>query len=537
MTHPAKSDLEELPAKPGIYFFKNARGATIYIGKARSLADRVKSYFQLSDDPKVRNILAETTRLDYLLTGSEREAAFLENNFIQQTQPKFNLRLKDDKSFPYLRVNIQNPVPGVYFSRKISADGARFFGPFSPAREARKTIQILTKSFRLRTCEEAVYRGRKRPCLEYDLGLCSAPCVGLISARAYQDSVRNAILFLEGRTDELAASLREAMSAAAEAERFEDAARIRDLLRTIAQIRIRPKTISVRRENWDIVGCAQAGRAWAIHVFHMRDGKVRESREFAFEAGSEFSPAEVIGDFLESFYRDHPLPQKILVPFARAESCPSDDPTRPPAGQTGPVLVPRRGRGRTLIELASKNAEILLRRTQTGQAPLEELKSILGFSTLPVRIDGFDVSHTQGLETVASLVTFLNGRPWKDGYRRYRIKTVRGSNDVAALSEAVGRRFTRLLREKRPLPDLVLVDGGKPQLEAARAVLETLGLSSLPLAALAKREEIIYTADRPDGVRLDRTSAALKLIQYIRDEAHRFAVAYHRARRSKRSFA
>jgi len=536
MTHPVKAVLAELPAKPGIYFFKNVRGETIYIGKARSLADRVKSYFQPSDDPKVRNILAETTRLDYLLTGSEREAAFLENNFIQQTQPKFNLRLKDDKSFPYLRINFQDPVPGIYFSRKISSGGDRFFGPFSPAREARKTIQILTKSFRLRTCEETVYRGRKRPCLEYDLGLCSAPCVGLISASAYQVSVRNAILFLEGRTDELAASLREAMAAAADAERFEDAARARDLLRTIAQIRIRPKTISVRRENWDIFGSAQAGPAWAMHVFHMRDGKVRESREFAFETESELSPPEVIGDFLESFYRDHPLPQKILIPFARAESGPSDDPTRPPADRAVPALVPRRGRGRTLIELASKNAEILLRRTQTGQTSLEELKSILGFSMLPIRIDGFDVSHTQGVETVASLVTFLNGRPWKEGYRRYRIKTVRGSNDVAALSEAIGRRFTRLLREKRPLPDLVLVDGGKPQLEAARTVLETMGLAALPLAALAKREEIIYTAARPEGVRLDRTAPALKLLQHIRDEAHRFGVAYHRARRSQRSF-
>jgi excinuclease ABC subunit C len=536
MSHPVKSILSELPAKPGIYFFKNARGETIYIGKARSLADRVKSYFQTSDDPKVRNILAETTRLDYLLTGTEREAAFLENNFIQQTQPKFNLRLKDDKSFPYLRINIQDPVPGIYFSRKISTAGDRFFGPFSPAREARKTIQILTKSFRLRTCEEAAYRGRKRPCLEYDLGQCSGPCVGLISSRDYQVSVRNALLFLEGRTDELTALLREAMAAAAAAERFEEAARTRDLLRTIDQIRIRPKTISVRRENWDIFGSAQAGPAWAIHVFHMRDGKVCESREFAFETDLELPPPKVIGNFIESFYRDHPRPHKILLPFAPAVSRPSDDLPLPPSGPPFPIIVPRRGRGRTLTELASKNAEILLRRSQTGQASLEELKSILGLSALPVRMDGFDVSHTQGLETVASLVTFLNGRPWKDGYRRYRIKTVRGVNDVAALSEVVGRRFSRLLREQKPLPDLVLVDGGKPQFEAARAVLESYERAALPLLALAKREEIIYTADRPDGVRLDRTSAALKLLQHIRDEAHRFAVAYHRARRSKRSF-
>lgn len=537
MTHPLKSVLAELPAKPGIYFFKNARGETIYIGKARSLVDRIKSYFQPSDDPKIRNILAETTRLDYLLTGSEREAAFLENNFVQQTQPKFNLRLKDDKSFPYLRLTIQDSVPGIYFSRKVAADGARYFGPFSPAREARKTIRILTKSFRLRTCEDPVFRKRKRPCLEYDLGLCSAPCTALIPASEYRTAVRNAVLFLEGRTEELAAALGETMERAAGEQRFEDAARARDILRTLEQLRHQPRMISVRLEDQDIIGLAQGGAVRAIHVFHMRGGKVRESRDFSFEEEASAAGGDVLRDFLRTFYRDRPLPEKILVPFLPAEADLLKSELRKIAGRKVALLIPRRDRGRTLLELASKNAEILLRRTLGGQASLEELKAILGLRVLPVRIEGFDVSNTQGLETVASMITFLNGRPWPDGYRRYRIKTVQGANDPAAMSEAIQRRYARILKEERPLPDLVVVDGGKPQLQAAVSVLGRLGLSDLPVASLAKREEIIFTPDRPEGLRLARTSAALKLVQYLRDEAHRFAVTYHRQRRSKRSLA
>ncbi|MBN1938285.1 MAG: excinuclease ABC subunit UvrC [Candidatus Aminicenantes bacterium] len=534
--HLLKETAVTLPDRPGIYFFKNAAGETVYIGKARSLRDRVKSYFQPTDDPKIHNILAETDRIDFLLTGSEREAVFLENNFVQHVQPKFNLRLKDDKSFPYLRVTVQNPFPAVFLVRKAADDGARYFGPFSPAREARKTIQILAKGFRLRTCEDTVFRGRKRPCLEFEMGNCSAPCVGRIDGEPYRASVRDAVLFLEGRTGELAAVLRERMTAASAAERYEDAGRFRDLLRTIEQIRTRPKAISVRNEDLDIVGLAVSGGRRAVQVFQMRGGKVRESMQTILDEDPGRPPAKTVGEFLTRFYSGRPIPGKIIVPVVPSGAGGLQAAWKTCAGQAVSLTVPKKGRNRTLLDWASKNAEILLRRAPGGQSALEDLRAVLGLSILPVRIDGFDVSHTRGLETVASLVTFLNGRPWKDGYRKYIIKGTRGPDDTASLREAVTRRLTRVLREDRPKPDLVFVDGGLPQLSAAMAALAELGLSNLPVAALAKREETLYTAGRPGGLRLERTSPALKLIQHVRDEAHRFAVAFHRSRRTKRSY-
>lgn len=538
MSHPLKPAAAALPDKPGIYFFKNADGEILYIGKARSLAARVKSYFQATDDPKVRNILAETTRLDYILTGSEREAAFLENNFIQQAQPKYNLRLKDDKSFPFLRLTVREPSPGLFLTRKVADDGARYFGPFSPARDARRTIQILTRHFRLRTCEEAVFRGRKRPCLEFELGFCAAPCVGRIDPEAYQTLVRDAVLFLEGRTGELAEIIGQRMRASADDERFEDAARFRDLLRTVKQIRSRPKAISVRLENLDVFGWARTGSILALSVFHMRAGKVRESREFLREADPSQGPDKALSEILADFYIDRPFPDEVIVPIIPAGYAALSKSWSATAGRRVSLLaVPRSGSRRALYDWAVRNAEALLRRAGVEQAALEELRSALDLPAIPVRIDGFDVSHTQGVETVASLVTFLNGRPWKEGYRTYKIRSVGGPDDTAAMSEVIRRRFARLLREQRPLPDFVLVDGGLPQLGAARAGLAALGLVNLPLGALAKREEVLFIPDRPAGIRLETTSSALKLAQYIRDEAHRFAVSFHRRRRMKRSFA
>jgi len=530
-----KAKAAAFPAKAGIYLFKNGRGEIIYIGKARSLAARVRTYFQPTDDLKVRNILAETADIDYLLTGSEREAAFIENNFIQQYQPKFNLRLKDDKSFPYLKVTVKDEVPGVYFSRKAARDGSRYFGPFSPAREARKTIRLLAKNFRLRTCEAGVFRGRRRPCLEYDLKLCSGPCVGLVSQAEYADSVRNAVLFLEGRSEELAGRLDETMRRAAREERFEEAAHWRDVLRTLEHLRVKPGMISVKLEDQDIVGYAQAGPVRAFHAFLMRRGKVREAHEAGWEE-ADSAPAASLRRFLESFYSARAAPGRILVPFPPEGS---EDLSRALAGRAGKKIelaTPVRGRGRALLDLAGRNAEILLRKSLDVEASLGDLKNLLGLSVLPVRIEGFDVSNTSGAETVASLVVFRDGLPDTDEYRKFKIKTVAGPNDVASLAEAVRRRYLRRVEEKAALPDLILVDGGKPQLGAARKVLAELGLAEIPLASLAKREEIIFSSAHPDGLRLDRTAAALRLLQYIRDEAHRFAIAFHRRRRAKRAF-
>jgi len=533
-----KQKLSLLPKKPGIYFFKNAAGEVVYIGKAQRLNERVKSYFMPTDDPKVQNILAETADVDYILTGSEREAAFLENNFIQQHQPKFNLRLKDDKSFPYLKLAIQERFPGIYFSRKVAEEGAKYFGPFSPAHEARKMIHLINKYFRLRNCEESVPGRRKRPCLEYDLKLCSAPCVGLISEEDYRESVGHALLLLQGKTGKLSNILRNKMRTAARESKFEEAAHWRDLLRILENIKVKPKMISVRLENLDIFGYACERLYHAIDVFLMRKGKVLESREFFFEDTEDAAGACVLADFLLSFYQaEKDIPEKILVPFEPLKKRELLQMLSEKVGRKVAVIVPARRPHKDLIDLAARNAETLLEKRVLDLTPLAEIKSILGLKTMPVRIEGFDVSNTGGAESVASLVTFANGRPAKDGYRKFKIKTVEGPNDVASLEEVIRRRYTRLLEEKSPLPDLVFVDGGKPQLGAAEKALRGLGLEDIDLVSLAKKEEILFAPSRPEGLRLDRTSPALRLLQYVRDEAHRFAIKYHRQRRTKRSFA
>jgi len=529
-----KARAAELPAKPGIYFFKNAAGEVVYIGKARSLRDRVRSYFLPNPDFKVRNILRETTDIDFILTGSEKEAAFLENNYVQQHQPRFNLRLKDDKSFPYLKITAAETFPGVYFSRRVEDDGSRYFGPFSPSHRARSSIHLVNKHFLVRGCEEAVFRNRKRPCLEYELKLCSAPCVGAISEADYRENVDNACLFLEGRMPELARTLKQKMQRAAGQEKFEEAARWRDLLRTIEDYRDRPGTISTALEDQDVVGLAREADRAAAYVFFMRKGKIRNSSARLIEARPEVPDADVLGEFLAGFYREREAPLRLLLPL-------------PPAETTGlqallgwakvRVLVPRGGKNRKLVDMAVRNAEAYVRGQTKDFKPLEELQAVLGLSAPPRRIEGFDISNTGGQESVGSLIVFKDGRPDKDGYRKFLVRTIEGPNDVASLGEVISRRYRKAVEKKAPLPDLVMVDGGKPQLGAAVKALAGLGLSGVPLVAIAKKEEILFTREARDGIRLERTSPALKLIQAIRDETHRFAIAFHRGRREKKSFA
>jgi excinuclease ABC subunit C len=528
-----KARAAALPAKPGIYFFKNAAGEVVYIGKARSLRDRVRSYFLANPDFKVRNILRETADIDYILTGSEKEAAFLENNYVQQHQPRFNLRLKDDKSFPYLKVTAGETWPGVYFSRKVEPDGSRYFGPYSPAGRARSSIHLVNKHFGVRGCEDAVFRNRKRPCLEYELKLCSAPCVGCISEADYRESVENACLFLEGRTTELARTLKERMERAAAEEKFEEAARWRDLLRTIEDYRDRPGTISTALEDQDVVGLVRAGGRAALYVFFMRKGKIRNSAAELVEAPAAASEGEVLGSFLAGFYAGRELPPRLLLPVAPART----------AGLQAllgwaevRVLVPRGGKNRKLVEMAGRNAEVFLRKQEAGGRPLEELQAALGLPAPPRVIEGFDISNTGGEESVGSLIVFRDGRPDKDAYRKFLIRTVEGSNDVASLGEVITRRYRKVLDEGAPLPDLVMVDGGKPQLGAAEKALAALGLAHVPLVAIAKKEEILFTPAARGGIRLDRTSGALRLVQAVRDETHRFAISFHRGRREKKSF-
>jgi len=538
MSAALKDRLSRLPDKPGIYFFKNGRKEIIYIGKARSLRDRVRSYFLENADQKVKSILAETAEVDFILTGSEKEAAFLENNYVQRFQPKFNLRLKDDKSFPYLKISLADRFPGVFFSRRVEPDGSRTFGPYAPAQQARRTIRLLNRFFGLRSCEEAVFKNRRRPCLEYDLGCCSAPCVGLIDEKEYVQNTNNALLFLEGRDKELLPILQNKMKEAARKQEFEQAALWRDLIRTLEEQRLKPRFISTGREDKDIVGFNRRGEEAAVHVFLMRKGKVNDSEEFAFRGAQGKKDGLLLARFLKDFYSGgRPLPETVLLPLVPEGLKELERSLSRMRGKRIHLLVPERGGNKSLVDLAVRNAERILAGRDEAHAPpvLDELKSALGLKSVPLRIEGFDVSNTGGTETVGSSVSFLEGQPDKNEYRKYKVRTVQGPNDVAGLKEIVGRRLARLKEEGR-LPDLILVDGGTGQLQAARDALAGLDLAGLPVASLAKKNEIVNSAANREGLALPRTSPALKLLQHIRDEAHRFAVSFHRKRRAVKSF-
>lgn len=536
--------LRALPDKPGIYFFKNAANEVVYIGKAASLRDRVGSYFQADADAKVRAIVAETADLDYLLTGSEVEASFLESNYIRRYQPKYNLRLKDDKSFPYIKVTLGEAFPGVYFSRRVEKDGSRYFGPYAPARRARQAVRMVNRFFGLRSCEEAVFRNRKRPCLEHELGFCSAPCVELMNEAEYAESVRRALLFLEGRKRELLPALRVQMRRAAERQEFELAARWRDFIWAVEELGHRPRFISAGGENKDIVGLSRRGKEAAAHVFIMRQGKVSDSEEARLASSlKKEDDASLLARFLGGFYHSsRPLPDTVLLPFRPRGMASLERRLSRARGRAVRLLVPEKGGNRRLLDLAVRNAEKILSGSAPAPPPaaLIELQEALGLPALPRRIEGFDVSNTGGAEAVGSSVSFQDGEPDKDGYRRYRIQTVQGPNDVAGLKEVVGRRLARLKNEGPRvgwLPDLVLVDGGMGQLQAARRAMGELKLGGVPVASLAKKNEIVYTERFKEGLELPRGSEALKLLQRVRDEAHRFAVSFHRRRRTRASHA
>ncbi len=529
--------IERFPKKPGVYFFKDKDQTVIYIGKARSLKDRVKSYLSPSPDSKVATIQAETEDVDYILTDSEKEAAFLENNFIQHYQPRFNLRLKDDKSFPYLKVSLQDHYPGIYLTRKVEPDGSKYFGPFSPASQARKTIYLVSKYFGIRTCQEKIPSTRKRPCLEYDLRLCSAPCTEYIDERGYRENTAHALLFLEGDVDRLAKISKKKMEVAAKNQEFEQAALWRDLIYTLSHIKEKPKLISVGLENMDIVGFYKKNKYSAIHVFLMRKGKVKEYENLLVHEKKETAKEHVLLKHLKEFYRDRDdWPDKILLPFPPSNRDKWRQEIAHQAKKKVQILVPQKGENRKLVELAERNAEIVLRKKIEEQPVLEEAKRVLGLKTYPHRIEGFDISNIGGQESVGSLVVFEGGLPRKQDYRKYKIKTVKKPDDVASLKEVIHRRYSRLIQDKKILPDLILVDGGKGQLNAVKKTLEGLGLSNIPVASLAKKEEIIFTPSQKQGLKLERTSPVLKLFQRIRDEAHRFALSYHRLRRKKKSF-
>jgi excinuclease ABC subunit C len=445
--------------------------------------------------------------------------------------------LKDDKSFPYLKVSLQDRFPGIYLTRKVEPDGSKYFGPFSPAHQARKTIHLVSKHFGIRTCQEKIPGTRKRPCLEYDLKLCSAPCTEHIDEKDYQQNVAHALLFLEGKVDRLEKISKKKMDEAAKHQEFEKAARWRDLIQTLGQIKEKPKLISVRLENMDIVGFYQKNEYSAIYVFLMRKGKVKEYEKLLYLEKKEIPKENILLKHLKDFYQKRDdWPEKILLPFPPSSQKKWQEQINQNAKKNIQILVPQKGKNKKLVELAGRNAEIALRKKMDERSPLKETEKVLGLKTYPHHIEGFDISNIGGQDSVGSLVVFEEGVPRKQEYRKYKIKTVTGPDDVASIKEVLQRRYSRLIKDEQTLPDLVLVDGGKGQLNAAKKTLDALGLSNIPVVSLAKKEEVIFTPSQKQGIRLERTSPVLKLLQHIRDEAHRFALSYHRLRRRKKSF-
>src|SRR6266568_2595789 len=540
---PARLKLDDLPDAPGVYLYRDRRGQVIYVGKARSLKSRVRSYFQGSSGgqaPKTDALLDEIHDLEYIVTRTEVEALILENNLIKKERPRFNIRLRDDKNFPYLKMTTAERFPRVVLVRRARLDGNAYFGPYVPASTARRSIQMVARQFKVATCYlEDMDGTRPRPCLLYQLNQCLGPCAGLVDDAEYAQAVQDARLFLEGRNRDLLKSLKDKMTRAADEERFEAAAHYRDLVKGLRTAQVKQRIASVGLEEEDYVAFHREGGLASVQIFQMRGGQVQARREFSFE-GIREGDDEFLSTCLTRYYEsvDY-IPKTICVPVDPASKEVLEEWLSGRKGARVTVVAPRRGPRRRLLETAAKNAaisfEALFRAPHThGVEILEGLQDTLGLDEPPHRIECFDISHIQGSDQVASMVAWEAGRPKRSDYRRFKIRTVEGSDDFAAMGEVVGRRYARLLREGRDLPDLVLIDGGKGQLASAVAVLERLGVGHLQVAAIAKREEEIFLDGRRDSVRIPHDSPILHLIQRIRDEAHRFAVTYHRRSRSKR---
>jgi excinuclease ABC subunit C len=540
--HDLKEQIARLPEQPGVYLYFNADGDTIYVGKARALRDRVRNYLgAYGADPKTDALLDEIARLEFIVTDSVVEALALENNLIKQRTPKYNILLRDDKNYPYLQLTTNEPFPRVLVARRVERDGSFFAGPFLPAHFARKTMALTHRLFGIRSCNEVITGKRGRPCLEYDIKRCIAPCVDTIcTPTEYARAVDMTQLFLQGKNDELARTLRARMLEAAEGERYEEAAQLRDAMRTVQALHDRQqKMATAELGHRDVFGLKRGPAGVVVQAFQVRSGRVVERVELGSEEAIVGSTdGEVLAAALQQFYELRGAPPEIHTPAEPDEREALEAFLSERAGRRVRILVPVRGEKRGFIDLANRNAAVAYQ-TRFNQAraaqydALETLQHVLTLPTLPRRIECFDISTIQGSETVASMVVCEDGRMRRGEYRKFRI---RGSvqDDFAAMHEVVLRRCRKLLEMGGPFPDLVLIDGGKGQLSAAYAALEELGLANLIAVGIAKKEELLFTRDREDAIALAPTDPALLLIQRVRDEAHRFAVTFHRRARTMR---
>src|SRR5882762_261774 len=547
----------QLPESPGVYLFKDAGGTVLYVGKARNLRSRVRSYFLESRwiDAKTGSLAREIADLETIVVGNEREALALEHNLIKQYRPKFNVVLRDDKTYPYIKFTAAEKYSRVYFTRRIKKDGSLYFGPYFPASLARRILHFVHKRFLVPSCTVDLTRSHPRPCLQYYIKRCLGPCVaGLTTEERYAEAARDVRLFLEGRRHDLIKSLEQRMAAAAEKELFEQAAAYRDLLRTLEDIEERQRIAAAQGDDTDVLAYYAEPRLVAADLFHLRGGRVVDRREFYWEELEEFDPQEFVPSLLKQLYLEAEyLPKAIHVSadFEDRELLEATLTER--AGHRVEIFTPQRGTKRAFLDLVESNAKHSFEQRfrvlkPTSKAIGEALQNALNLTEVPQRIESFDISHMQGTDTVASMVVWEKGRMKKSDYRKFIIRgdevrreegangnPLRQNDDFRSMREAVTRRYRRLQEEKKELPGLILIDGGIGQLHAAAQALESLQIINQPVASIAKKEEILYVLGQEDEpIILERHSPVLHLIQQIRDETHRFAVTFHRQRRGKR---
>jgi excinuclease ABC subunit C len=538
--------LANLPAEPGCYLYRDSRGKVIYVGKAKNLRNRVRQYFHAdrASDARVGDLIARIADVELVVTDNEIEALALECNLIKKYKPIFNVLLKDDKQYPHIKITNEK-APRTTIARKILKDGARYYGPFLPIGLAWNTLDLINRNFQLRTCTMEIDGKADRPCLEYHIKRCLGPCVrSLCTLDQYNEAVHDVELLLQGKTDDLEIKLKHRMGEASDELRFEAAAHYRDQLKTIQKLGQQQKMMVITRDDIDVFGYYREGRLLALSLFTMREGRVVGKREFYWEDIEDpFDPAVFIEQALKQYYSagDY-APGEVYVPVEFEDRALLEEYLTLQRGRRVHIFAPQRGVKRDLIDLIEKNARLNFDQRFRVQRPdadkvLGELREVLELPSLPVRIESFDISNIQGAENVASMVVCEHAVMKKSDYRKFKVRSVEGrADDFQSMYEVVGRRYSRLLKEEKQLPDLVLIDGGKGQLAAAARALHEIGLEALPTAAIAKREELLFLKGREEPIRLDRHSPVLHLIQMVRDETHRFAVTYHRQRRSMRDF-
>ncbi len=556
------SQVATLPRKPGVYLMHDADGAVIYVGKAVDLRNRVRSYFQTSaqENPKVRAIVSEIADLEFIVTDSELEALILEANLIKQHRPRYNVRLKDDKRYPYIKITWGDPFPRVLITRRMEQDGGRYFGPFTSSAAVRQTLDLLRKSFPYLTCNRAISGQDERACLYYDIKLCLGPCIGAVTQKEYRATILDLARFLEGRSEEVVAGLEQRMRAAAQELRFEQAALLRDQLRAVERVVEQQKIVSSTGGDQDVIAFAREEGDACVQVFFIRGGKLLGREYFVLEGTQDEEERDVMAAFLKQFYEEAAyVPPEVLLPEQIEEVLIIEQWLRGKRGAKVTLRVPRRGQKRELVTLAAENAAETLASLRTQwqadahkhEQALAELEEALNLPAAPVRIECYDISTTQGAEIVGSMVVFVHAVPRKSDYRRFNVRGVEGPDDYASMRQVLERRFRRWqaaaagdklgrrdIKGWAKLPDLLIVDGGKGQLSVAVEVLREFDLfGQVPVAGLAKREEEIFLPGRARPVLLPRRSQGLFLLQRVRDEAHRFAITHHRQRRRRAGVA